>query len=266
MLNSIESIIELHNSEGLLEDAYVDIHFDNKILKLNTYTLKFTSVNVERDELKLWNTRLSYELKKNRNLEKEVKEFRILFDALNKMKIKNGYIKKNERPDFVLEINDKKIGIETTKIYSGNDWVPEKIYDDIKTYNMRKEDVEGYIEYKKYNNKIITYKMKENLIIRPLNKKEDTLNFEIKLKNKLFEKIRKMFDEYESYDVNVILANVVSPEYFEDLNKVENFNNELTFYINHLEANTQNKEYLLLMKLWEKWLKFDLKNHTYNVL
>ena len=106
MLTSIESIIELHNNKGLIEDAYIDIHFDNKILKLNTYTLKFTNVNADKEEVKMWNNRINYELKKNRNLEKEIKEFRILFEALNKLKIKKGYIKKTERPDFVLDIDN----------------------------------------------------------------------------------------------------------------------------------------------------------------
>ena len=118
MLNSIESIIELHNSSGNIEDAYIDICFDDKILKLNTYTLKFSSVNTEREETRRWNNRLNFELRKNRNLEKEVKEFRILFEALNKLKIKSGYIEKCERPDFILEIEGNKIGVETTKIYS----------------------------------------------------------------------------------------------------------------------------------------------------
>lgn len=118
MLNSIESIIELHNSSGNLEDSYIDIHFDDKILKLNTFTLKFRSVNTEKEETRMWNNRLNFELRKNRNLEKEVKEFRILFEALEKLKIKKGYIEKYERPDFILEIDNKKIGIETTKIYS----------------------------------------------------------------------------------------------------------------------------------------------------
>ena len=131
---------------------------------------------------------------------------------------------------------------------------------------MDSKDAEGYIEYKKFTNKIITYKIKENLVIKPLNKKEDTENFEITLKNKILEKVRKMFDEYVNYDTNVILANVVSPKYFEDLNNIEKFNEELTFYINHLEINTLNKEYILLMKLDNKWLKFDLKNHTCEIV
>lgn len=131
---------------------------------------------------------------------------------------------------------------------------------------MDKKDIEGYIEYKKFTNKIITYKIKENLVIKPRNKKEDTLDFEIKLKNKLLEKIRKMFDEYANYDTNIILANIVSPKYFEDINNIEKFNQELTFYINHLEVNFLNKEYILLMKLDKKWLKFDLKTHTCEIV
>ena len=147
------------------------------------------------------------------------------------------------------------------KYILGNDWIPEKIYEDIKTYNIDKKDVSGYIEYKKFTNKIITYKIKENLVIKPLNSKEDTQNFGVKLKNKLLEKIRKMFDEYQNYDTNIILADIVTPKYFDDINNIEKFNNELIFYINHLEVSL-GKEYILLMKLDKKWLIFDLKNHT----
>ena len=86
------------------------------------------------------------------------------------------------------------------------------------------------------------------------------------MKNKLLEKVRKMFDEYKNYDTNIVLANLVSPKYFEDANNIEKFNQELTFYINHLEANVIEKEYLLLIKLNNKWLKFDLKSHTCDIL
>ena len=144
--------------------------------------------------------------------------------------------------------------------------MPEKIYEDIRTFNIDKKDVEGYIEHKKLSNKIYTYKIKENLVIKPINKQEETLNFEVKLKNKILEKIRKMFDEYKNYDTNIILANIVSPKYFEDANNIEKFNSELNFYINHLEANMEHKEYILLLKLDKKWIKFDLKNRTYDIL
>ena len=266
MLNSIESIVDLHSDKGNIEDAYVEIHFDDKILKLNTFTLKFTAINAEREDTKRWNNKLSSEIKKDFKLAKEIKEFRILFEALEKMKIKKGYIEKTERPDFLLKIDDKKIGIEITKIYSGNDWVPEKLYEDIKMYNMDNKDALGYIEYKKYNNKIVTYSMKENLVIKPLNKKEDIAELKVKTKNKIFEKVRKMFDEYSSYDKNIVLVNIVSPQYFESIDNIQKFNEELQFFITHLEANLADKEYEILMKLDKNWIKFDLGKRTCDIL
>lgn len=266
MLKSIDDIIELHNSKGDLEDAYIDIHFDEKILRLNTFTLKFKTVNAEREETKKWNDSLNFEFRKNRNLYKEIKEFRVLFEALDKLKIKVGYLEKTERPDFILENSKGKIGIEITKIYSGNDWAAEKLSEDIRVYNLNKEDTLGYIEYKKYNNKIVTYTLKENMVIKPLNKKEDESILKVKLKNKLFEKIRKLFDEYAKYDMNVIIANIVSPQYFESVNDLEKFNEEIAFYMNHLEIDNLDKEYLLLLKIDKKWVKFDLKKHTWDIL
>lgn len=264
MLNSIEDIIDLHESKGNLEDAYIDMHFDEKILKLNIFTLKFITVNAEREETKRWNNRLDFEIRKNRALQKEIKEFRILFEALNKLKIKSGYIEKSERPDFIIEKNGIRFGVEITRIYSGNDWAAEKLYEDIRTYEIGNKEIEGYIEYKKLNNKIKTYAIKENLIIKPFNKNEDREILKIKMKNKIFEKIRKMFDEYKNYDTNIVLANIVSSQYF--VNDIEEFNDELTYYTNHLEENFGEREYILLMKIDKKWIKFDLKEHTCDIL
>ncbi len=255
MLNSIEDIIELHESEGKIEDAYMDMHFDDKILKLNLYTLKFSTVNAEKEDTRRWNNRLNFELKKNRELYKEIKEFRVLFDAFTKLKIRDGYIKKSESPDFILERNGIKTGIEITKIYSGNDWAAEKLKEDIRTYGLKENEVEGYIEYKRFRQKIKTYKVKENLVITPINKCEEELK--IKVKNKIFEKIRKMFDDYKNYPQNMILAEIKSSKYLD----LENFNEELTFYVNHLEENFEGNEYLLLIKKENKWFKFDLKRH-----
>lgn len=266
MIKALDDIIDLHESKGNLEDSYIDIHFDETILKLNIYTMKFLTVNGEREETKRWNDDLNCEIRKNRELYKEIKEFRVLFEALNKLKIKKGYIEKTERPDFVMKTEKGKIGIEITKIYSGNDWAVEKINDDIKAYNLSKEDTLGYIEYKKYTNKIVTYAIKENLVIKPFNKKEDEEILKIKLKNKLFEKIRKMYDEYASYDANAIIASIVSPQYFENIEDIQKLNDEITFYINHLEVENMEKEYLLLIKVDKKWIKFDLKNHTCNIV
>lgn len=259
MLNSIKNIVSMHRNKGNIEDAYIDVSLGEKVLKLNIYTLKFEKENLENDLL-------NFEIKRDINLVKEIKEFRVLFEALEKLKIKKGYIEKTERPDFIMQLENKKIGIEITKIYSGNDWVPEKIYEDIKMYNLNNKDALKYIQYKKYTNKIVTYVLKENLVIKPLNKIEDTHILKVKTKNKIFEKVRKMFDEYNNYDMNIILANIVNPKYFDSVENIEKFNDELRFFINHLEANNQNREYAIIMKLDKNWIKFNLNNFTYEIL
>ncbi len=266
MLNSIGDIIELHKHKGNIEDAYINIPFDNKTLKLNTYTLKFVTVNSEKNETKNWNNILNFEIRKNRNLHKEISEFRILFEAFNKLKIQSGYVLKSESPDFVLERNNKKTGIEITKIYSGNDWVVEKLIDDIKTYSISNKEIDGYIKYKKYTNKIKTYRINGNLVIKPVNKIEDESKLKVKMKNKIFEKIRKMFDDYNNYDNNVILAEIVNSKYLDIIDNLKDFNDELTFYINHLEKEFNEMEYLLLIKIDEAWIKFDLKRHIFTKL
>lgn len=266
MLNSIEDILELHEGRGKIEDSFIEIHFGELTLKLNIFTLRFFTVNGEKSETKRWNKRLEFEIRKNRELYKEIKEYRVLFETFNRLKIKSGYLEKSECPDFILWRNGKSFGIELTKIYSGNDWVAEKIHNDIKTFGIEPKEVEGYIEYKKFNNKIKTYTLKNNIYIKPLDKLEDKQKLKIKLKNKIFEKIRKMFDEYKRFDENIILADIVSPEYFESVEDFDEFNDELIFYINHLEENFDEREYFLYIKINEKFGKFDLKNHTYEVL
>ena len=88
----------------------------------------------------------------------------------------------------------------------------------------------------------------------------------IKIKNKIFEKIRKLFDEYSKYDENIILADIVSPEYFGTVDDIIKFNDEITFYINHLEENFDEKDYILILKIGEKIGKIDLKKHICEVL
>ena len=108
--------------------------------------------------------------------------------------------------------------------------------------------------------------LKDNLVIEPFNKKEENGLLNIKIKNKIFEKIRKLFDEYSKYDENIILADIVSPEYFGNVDDIIKFNDEITFYINHLEENFDEKDYILILKIGEKIGKIDLKKHTYEVL
>ena len=161
-----------------------------------------------------------------------------------------------------MQKDGKSTGIEITKIYAGNDWVPEKIREDIKMYNIDKKYIPRYIELKKYNNKIFTYKIRENLIIRPIIR-DDVKELEVKVKNKILEKIRKMFDDYRNYDTNVILASIVTSEYFHN---IENFNKELRFFIEHLEVNKNGKSYILFIKTKHKLVKFNLNDYSCEVL
>ena len=39
MISSIEDIVDLHASCGNIEDTYLRLHFDNKVMLLNKYTL-----------------------------------------------------------------------------------------------------------------------------------------------------------------------------------------------------------------------------------
>ena len=95
---------------------------------------------------------------------------------------------------------------------------------------------------------------------------DNNFSINIKIKNKIFEKIRKLFDEYSKYDENIILADIVSPEYFGTVDDIIKFNDEITFYINHLEENFDEKDYILILKIGEKIGKIDLKKHICEVL
>ena len=75
-----------------------------------------------------------------------------------------------------------------------------------------------------------------------------------------------MFDEYQNFDTNIILADIVSAEYLDDLSDVQSLNEELTFYINHLEVDMHENEYYLLLKANDKLIKFDIKNHNFDIL
>ena len=53
---------------------------------------------------------------------------------------------------------------------------------------------------------------------------------------------------------------------FETSGHAQKFNEELQFFITHLEANLADKEYEILMKLDKNWIKFDLGKRTCDIL
>lgn len=266
MVNSIEDIIELHKESGNIEDAYLKIHIDDKILNLNLFSLKVTAIEADIEDVEIWNDRIAQELRKNKQLEKETKEFASVFELIHKLKIKNGSIEKNECPDFVIKRKDQTIGIEVTKIYVGYDWMVEKIESEIKEYKLEKDDIEGYIEYRKAGDKVEFFAENGKMLLSP--KLFPMLNeeYQIKIKNKLFEKIRKQIDEYEQFDLNIIYAEITSPEYFDDITDLESFSKEIFYYMHHLDANTNFASYKLIIKINSKWIELNLNDGSYKMI
>ena len=265
-MNSIDDIIAFHSAEGNIEDGYINIHLDEKILKLNTYTLTVTSNNAEKGETKIWNHALNNEIRKDRKLTREIKEFRVLFEVLHQLRIKSGYVTKMERPDFVLKKEDRTYGIEITQIYSGNDWAVEKVREDIKNYAIDEKELEGYLAYQKYDKKVRTYKLRDNLVIIPQNDKQKSVEYKVRIKNKIFEKVRKMFDDYNTYDTNIVIAKIMSPEYLDDLIDVETFGKELNFFVSHIEGDIEKREYILFVKAGKKLYRFNISKKEYGAV
>ncbi len=266
MVNSIEDIIELHKSSGNIEDAYLKIHIDDKILNLNLFSLKITAIEASIEDVEIWNDRISQELKKYKNLEKETKEFASVFELLNKMKIKSGIIQKSECPDFIIKRKNQSIGIEVTKIYVGYDWMVEKIESEIKEYKLEKKYVEGYIEYRKAGDKVEFFDENGKMVLSPKLFPMMNEEYQIKIKNKLYEKIRKQIDEYQKFDLNIIYADITSPEYFDDITDLESFSKEVVYYLNHLDADMNFATYKLILKMNSKWIELNLNDGSYKII
>lgn len=266
MVSSIENIIELHKSSGNIEDAYIKIHIDEKILNLNIFSLKVTAIEADVEDVEIWNDRISQELKRDRELEKEAKEYASVFELLNKLKIKSGFIQKSECPDFMITKNNQTVGIEVTKIYVGYDWMVEKIEADIKEYRLEKNDIEGYIEYKKAGDKVELFDENGKILLSPKLLPKMNEEYQIKIKNKLYEKIRKQVDEYKQFDLNIIYADITNPEYFDDITDLDSFSKEVVYYINHLDVNMDLATYKLILKMNSKWIELNLNDGSYKLI
>ena len=266
MENPIYDILNSHKHSGEIRDAFIKIHMDDMILNLNTFTLKMTKVKATKKDLEIWNGMVSDELERNKKLQKEVNEFETVFKLLNKFRVRSGRLSKSECPDFILERRDKKIGIEVTKIYVGYDWLVEKLSKDMEEYKLDAENVEGYIEYKKAADKVEIYNDGKRIILSPKINPELEEEYNINIKNKIFEKIRKLLDNYQKYDINVIFAEITSPEYFEDITNLDKFSKEIMYYIEHLEGDLSVLEYRLIIKINKKWVEINLKDGTYKTI
>jgi len=261
----LERIIKKHRSEGMIEECNLLEYIENQQVLLNVFTLKLTKIASTTLDIDYLNAQLIRKIKSNPNLYKEIREFNLIFRFFKKLNIKSGYIRKSETPDFVLEREGKRGGIEVTRIYTGNDWVAEKVHNDIVAYKLKDKKLSEYINYKKYTGRIITYSNPSGIVVKAVkdkNLKEDEI---IQIKNKIFEKIRKQMDDYNKYDYNYIFAEIVFTEY-EALNEIDNLNKELNFLISHLDGVFGNDEFHLILKIGNNWVDFNLKGRTYTLL
>jgi hypothetical protein len=265
-MNSIDDIIDLHNSSGSIEGAIKKIHIDDKYMNLNTFTLRVFGGNVTKREKRNWDIAINNAIKRERNLYKEVHEYLTIFEFLNKIEIKNGYIEKSEKPDFILNYNNKKYGIEVSKIYVGNEWVANRINEEIKQYKFRQKELEGYIEYRNYQERIKTFKIRGGLAIMPIADDISLDEYIIEIKNKILEKIRKLLEIYDRKDINIILINVISPLYFNEPNEIEQLNKEFKNFIADLKEKFDDKEYYVVLKTTKNWTKFNLKDNEFETL
>jgi HAMP domain-containing protein len=265
-MNSIDDIIDLHSSSGSIEEAIKKIHIDDKYMNLNTFTLRVFGGNVTKKEKRNWDIAINNAIKRERNLYKEVHEYLTIFEFLNKIGFKSGYIEKSEKPDFILSYNNKKYGIEVSKIYVGNEWVASRINEEIKQYKLRQKELEGYIEYRNYQERIKTFKIRGGLAIMPIAEDISLGEYIIEIKSKILEKIRKLLDIYKKNDVNIILVNVISPLYFNEAEEIEQLNKEFKKFISNLEEKFDDKEYYVVLKTTENWTKFNLKTNEFETL
>ena len=266
MINSTMDILELHQSSGKIEDAYLKIHLDNRIMMLNKYTLRVRRGNAPRQEIKEWNLDIYSHVKRDRNLTKEVKEFISLFQYLEKAKIKSGYVEKSETPDFIITRNGEKTGIEITKIYIGNDWVADKLNEEIKEFRLRRKDLEGYMEYKKYNERISTYRVRGGLVIEPNTDNISPEDYIVELKNKIFIKVRKLTDDYMQFANNIIFVEVVASDLIKEKFDIVQMSDELNFFVTHIESNFDHVVAKVIIKLGTKFIEYNLSERNYQVL
>ena len=267
MLNSIDNLIEMHKSEGNIEDAYVRVNFDNKTFIMNKYTLRVRRGNMSEEEAKRWNLTINNEVKRDRNLYKEVREFTSVFQLMNRLGFKSGQIKKFESPDFMISHGGTDYGIEITKIYVGTDWIAEKIATEIKAIKKRKAELEVYGEYVKFRSKIVTFQIREGILITQSGNDKLSLDaYLVEIKNKIFEKIRKLMDDYTKCEDNIIFVDIASPKYFTREEDIKKLSDEMKYYISHLDGFYDNRKYELVLKTATRWTRFDLIDGSYSMV
>ena len=262
---NIEELIASHRSKGDIENHDGVTIIDDNLIRYNKYTLRLSRINTSQAQVNYYNAQVVRYLKTKTTIYKEIREFNQVFKFLSKLNITSGFIKKMETPDFELFKAGKSYGIEVTRIYTGNDWVAEKIHNDIDAYKLSKDTYKDYISSSKYANRVLLRLKNDAVKVEAVKEKDFQEDEIIQIKNKLFEKIRKMMDEYQKFDINYIFADVVYAGY-KQIKSYRELSDEINYYISHLDVNFGNVEFHLVLKTGNKYIDFDIKNNSYTEL
>ena len=261
----IKEIINNHKRKGMLEEAICVTIIDNHLVKYNKFNLRIQRLNGSMINTSLYNAQVVTEVKRDSALYKETREFNLLFRFFNKLGINKGYIKKTERPDFEFSKDGISYGIEVTRLYTGNDWVAEKLHNEIVAYSLTSKQFKEYVSNSRYHNRIKTTNNDKGIKVEAIKDK----NFEeqeiIQIKNKIFEKIRKQLDDYQKYDFNYIFAEIFYAGY-KQIESYSDLSNEINYFVSHLDANFDKTEFHLILKNGNVYVDFDLKNRNYKFL
>ena len=261
----IKDIIAAHKEKGNVEDADAVTIIEGNLVKFNKYTLKLSKIKDSNIKIGQYNALLIKYIKMHTRLYREIREYRQLFKFFDKMSIDKGYVKKIETPDFELYKDGLSYGIEVTRLYTGNDWVAEKIHNDISAYKLSKDTFKEYISNSKYSARIKSFVDGDK--IKVVAKKDIELNKEeiIQIKNKIFEKIRKQLDDYQKFDVNYIFAEIVYAGY-KEISLYEELNDEIKYYVSHLDVNFGKTQFHLVLKNGNVFVDFDIVNGSYRII
>ncbi len=265
-LNYVDEIISCHKSKGMLENSYGVTIIDNNIVRFNKYTLKISKIKASDIDINYYNANIIKQVRQDSVFFKEIKEFNQVFRFFDKLGIKRGYIKKTENPDFEFTKDGTSYGIEVTRIYTGNDWVAEKMHNDITAYKLENKTLKEFVSSSRYAQRVKTIQKNDGEVSISAVKDESFTDAEVvQIKNKLFEKIRKQIDDYLKFDVNYIFAEIVYSGY-KDFASYEELNQEISYYVNRLDGNFGKTAFHLILKNGNNFIDFDLKNNTFKLL
>ena len=261
----IKDIIATHKEKGNIEEADAITIVEGNLVKINKYTLKISQIKNSSVKIGYYNALLLKYLKLHTKIYKEIREFRQLFKFFEKMNINKGFVKKIETPDFELYKDGLSYGIEVTRLYTGNDWVAEKIHNDISAYKLSSDTFKDYMANNRFSARIRSYVDGDRVKVSAKKDNESIKEETNQIKNKIFEKIRKLLDDYQKFDVNYIFADIVYSGYRE-ISLYEEINEELKYYVSHLDVNFGKTEFHLVLKNGNVFVDFDIVNGTYKTL